>query len=305
MLKKAGKYIEEPWRIILLMQNKGMGKLIPDKLFIKALFRITHDFALDLKAPKTFNEKISWLKLYNRKDEYTDLVDKIKVKKYISDTIGAEHVIPTIGVWNNEKDIDFSTLPEKFVLKCNHDSGSVVICKDRAAFDEEKARDKLGRCLRTDYYMKGREWPYKNVERKILAEPYFEDLASDELRDYKFYCFDGKVMAFHVDTDRFVGHKRSYYDRNKNLMPFTKVGLASGGEDARFLPETIDQMIKYAEKLCGDMSFVRVDFYSVGAAVYFGELTFFPEAGTGRFTDTKYEKIWGDWLQLPPKCRIK
>lgn len=274
---------------------------IPDKWAVKIKYKNNFLKKLDLKNPVTFNEKLQWLKLYDRKKEYTTMVDKLAVKDYIAERIGKEYIIPTIGVWNTFDEIDFDSLPDKFVLKCTHGSGDTVICKDKNTFDKEEAKKKLEESLRTDYYLISREWPYKNVKRLIIAEEYIEDKTDKDTRDYKFMCFNGKVKCFLVVYDR-VGDKNiNWYNEDKKLLPYCREKEGNKRKSEINLPSKVSQMIMLAEQLAKDMVFLRVDFYYVNEKIYFGELTFYPAAGFLRFNDDAWDEQMGEWLTLPAK----
>ena len=200
-------------------------KIVPDKLYLKYKFYKKMKKQLNLDNPQTFNEKLQWLKLYDRNPEYTRMVDKYEVKKYVAEKIGEEYIIPTLGVWNKFEDIDFEELPNQFVLKCTHDSGGVVICKDKSTFDFNAANKKLTHCLKRNYFWKGREWPYKNIKPRIIAEQYI----AEDLVDYKFMCFSGEVKCSFICTNRFStqGLHVTFFDREWNLLPFASFLVGS------------------------------------------------------------------------------
>ena len=272
---------------------------LSDEAYLKLVYRLIFGRKLDLKNPKTFNEKLQWLKLYNRKPEYTLMVDKYEVKGYIAEQIGEEYVIPTLGVWDNFDDIDFDSLPNQFVLKCTHDSGGLVICKDKSNLDVTEAREKINKALTRRFYYFGREWPYKNVKPRIIAEKYMVDKTVDELRDYKFFCFGGVCKCLKVDFDRFIEHHANYFDPQGNLLDLGEKICPPNKEKVLFLPENKDNMLQLAEKLSKGIPFLRADFYDVNGKIYFGELTFFPASGWGEFTDEKWDYKLGEWIKLP------
>lgn len=276
--------------------------VFPDKLYLELMFRLKMGYPLDLKNPQTFNEKLQWLKLYNRKPEYTQMVDKYAVKEYVAQIIGKEYIIPTTGVWDKFGQIDFSALPERFVLKTTHGGGGggVAICNDKEHFDTAEAKRKLGKSLSVDIYRNLREWPYKNVKRRIIAEEYMQD-GSGELKDYKFFCFNGRVEFFKIDFDRFVDHHANYYDRNGKLLPFGEADLPPVPDKKLEIPHNIQEMIVLAEKLSAGIPFLRVDLYNIDGKIYFGELTFFPASGMGRFAPSKYDYILGNYINLSGK----
>lgn len=271
-----------------------------DETSLRFWYRSTFGTKLDLNRPKTFNEKLQWLKLYDRKSIYTTMVDKYAVKEFVADRIGEEHIIPTLGVWDRFEDIDFDSLPERFVLKCTHDSGGLVICRDKSRLDKKAAEKKIGRSLKKNFFLVGREWPYKDVKPRIIAEKFMEQNAdTHELNDYKFFCFNGVVKCFKVDFDRYSRHRANYYDKDANLLPFGEVVCPPNPDKKPELPGNLDTMIQFAEDLSADVPFLRVDFYSINGQIYFGELTFFPASGFGKFVPSHWDLTLGGWLELP------
>lgn len=294
------KLLKNPAKVVFLLDKKGISKLIPDKAYLKLKYRASMGKKLNLKEPKTYNEKLQWLKLYDRKPEYTTIVDKHDVKPYVAERIGQEYIIPTLGVWDRVEDIDFDALPNQFVLKCTHDSGGLVICKDKAKLDVEKAKQKLNKSLKKDFYYVGREWPYKNVKRRIIAETYMEDATTGDLRDYKFFCFDGVTKAVRVDTERGTGDvKMDFFDREKNHLPFER--NHRNADVMPEIPENFEDMVAIADKLSEGYPHLRVDLYSVNGKIYFGELTFFAANGMAPFDPEEWDVIFGEWLTLPKK----
>lgn len=279
--------------------HTGITNILSDETYLKLTYRVRFGEKLDFKNPITFNQKIQWLKLHDRQERYVELVDKVRVKDYVAKTIGEQYIIPTLGVWNSFDDIDFDSLPNQFVLKCNHDSGSIVICRDKATFDYERARKKLAKGLKTDMYYWGREWPYKMVERKILAEAYMEDDNSEELKDYKLMVFNGKVKCSFVGSERFSedGLKINFFNTDWKVMPFERHYPMSKRKIER--PLNYDEMVELAEKLAKDIPFTRIDFYEVGGKTYFGEITLYPGSGLEEFTPYEWDKTLGTWIKLP------
>ena len=275
-------------------------RFMPDSWYLHYIYWRKMGTRLNLKNPQTFNEKLQWLKLYDRNPLYTTLVDKYAVKKWVADKIGEQYIIPTLGVWNSFDEIDFDKLPEQFVLKTTHDSKGVVICLDKQTFDREAARQKLTKALCANFYDQGREWPYKNVKPRILAEKFMEDAQTKELRDYKFFCFGGEVKMLFVAVDRqhpTEETKFDFFDMNFVHLPFT-----NGHPNATHLPEkpqNFTGMKNLASVLSAGIPHVRVDFYEVNGKVYFGEMTFFHWGGFMRFTPPQWDKTIGDWLTLP------
>lgn len=273
---------------------------IPDDIYLKYLYKKHMGKNLNLKSPQLFNEKLQWLKLYNRKPEYTMMVDKYEVRKYISQNIGEEYLIPLIGVWDNFDEIDFSKLPNQFVLKCTHDSGGVVICKDKNKLDIEETRKKINKHLKTNYYYACREWPYKNIKPKIICEEYMVDESGVELKDYKIFCFSGEAKMIQVDYNRFVEHKRNLYDTEWNYIP-ASIEYPTDSKVKINKPEKLETMLELAKVLAKDYPHVRVDFYLINNRVYFGEMTFYHGAGYEKFEPKSLEIKMGKWIKLPSK----
>ena len=273
---------------------------LPDRPYLKLLYWAFMKKKLDLANPKTYNEKIQWLKLYDRNPEYTKLVDKYEVKKYVADKIGPEHIIPTYGVWDRPEDVDYDSLPERFVLKSTHDSGGVMIVNKNEGFDKSKINAFFDKRLRQSTYQKQREWPYKNVKPRIIAEQYMEDAATQELRDYKFFCFNGEVKALFIATDRLNKDKPTafdFFDTNYNWLDVRHGHPNAEHKPAK--PENFDLMIRLSEKLSKGMIHVRVDLYEINGKVYFGELTFFHHGGVVPFDPEEWDLKFGEWLVLP------
>lgn len=275
---------------------------MPDKPYLEICYKIHLGKKLNLKDPKTFNEKIQWLKLYDRKPEYTKMVDKYEVKKYVANIIGEEYIIPTIGVWDRVEDIDFDSLPNQFVLKCTHDSGGLVICKDKSKLDIEEAKKKLKHYYKRKYFYLHREWPYKNVKPRIIAEKYMQNGDDPELKDYKFFCFNNEPKMIYI-SEGLSDHstaKISFADMNYQMAPFYRSDFAPF-EKLPDKPVNFDKMKKLAKILCQGKDFVRVDFYEINKKIYFGEFTFSPCAGLVPFSPDKYDDIIGSLLKLSKK----
>lgn len=282
-----------------MIDYSKLYRVIPDKLYLEIMYKRRLGKKLNLKNPTTFNEKIQWLKLYDRKPIYTTMVDKYEAKKYVADIIGDQYIVPTFGLWEHFDDIDFDLLPDRFVLKCTHDSGGLVICKDKSKLDISSAKKKIDICLKRNYFWGGREWPYKNVKPRILAEEYLEDSSTHELRDYKFFAFNGKVKCFKVDYDRYSNHKANYYDVDGNRLPFEEAVCPTDENKYIDLPVNLTDMIKISEKLSQGIPLIRVDLYNNDHKVYFGELTLYPASGFGIINPEEWDSILGRWMQLP------
>ena len=305
-LKKANKFISNPKARFSYLDNKGLYDNLNDERYLKKAFKAHMGYELDLENPKTFNEKLQWLKLYNRKPEYTMMVDKYKVREYIADKIGEEYLIPLIGVWDDPEDIEFEKLPERFVLKCNHNSGTgMCICKDKSKLDIPKVKKELRKGLQEDYYLKGREWPYKNVPRKIICEQYMEDRNSvdGELIDYKFMCFDGEVKAVYTCTNRFTdkGVNITFFDKEWIRLPFSRDYCESDLKTIES-PKTYAEMLSLAERLSEGILFSRIDFYEINKKCYFGEITFFPASGFSGFNPKEWDLKLGKYISINNKA---
>lgn len=272
--------------------------LIPDSIWIRVQFRRKVGFWPNLKKPKTFNEKLQWLKLHDRNPLYTKLVDKYEVKKYVAEQIGSEYLIPTLGVWDKFDDIDFDKLPDQFVLKCTHDSGGLVIVKDKSKFDINDAKKKISRCLKMNYYWSMREWPYKNVKPKIIAEKYMEDESGYELKDYKIFCFNGEPKALFIATDRGIHEtKFDFFDADLNHLPM-KQHYPNNPDIKIPDPEGIKKMFELAHVLTKDFKHCRADFYDINGSIYFGELTFSHFSGMQAMEPVEWDAKFGSWLSL-------
>lgn len=275
-------------------------RFIPDEPYLRLMYRIRMGKKLNLRNPQTFNEKLQWLKLHDRNPIYTTMVDKYEAKKYVSSIIGEEYIIPTLGVWDRFEDIDFDTLPNQFVLKCTHDSGGLVICRNKTSLDIEAARKKINASLKTNFFWVGREWPYKNVKPRIIAEEYMEDEREHELRDYKFFAFDGVAKALFIATDRgdeSIDTKFDFFDMN-----FVHLDFTNGHPNADQLPhkpETFEKMRALTEKLSKGIPQARIDFYEVNGRAYFGEITLAHWSGMKPFVPEEWDYSFGEWIVLP------
>lgn len=289
----------------MIMNIKQMIKnVIPDKIILKRNFVKIMEKHLNLANPNTYNEKLQWLKLYNRNPLYTTLVDKYAVKQYIADKIGEQYVIPTLGVWNKFDDVDFSKLPNQFVLKCTHDSGGLVICKEKCSLDMLAAKEKLNSSLKHNYYYNSCEWPYKNVPHRIIAEKYMEDEKDGELRDYKFYTFNGEPKYLLLATNRQSKDKPlcfDYFDMDFNHLNLTNHWHPNNECEVPHKPLNFEKMKELAKILAKDIPHVRVDFYEVNGQIYFGEMTFFDMGGYLKLSPSSWEKEWGDLIVLPKR----
>ena len=273
-------------------------RIIPSKLYLKILFRIKMKKKLDFKNPKTYSEKLQWLKIYNHNDIYSKMVDKYEVKEIVKNIIGEEYVIPTYGVYNSFDEIDFKKLPNQFVIKCTHDSGGLSICDNKKDFNYEAAKRKINNSLHKNYYYRRREWPYKNVKPRIIIEKYMVDKQDNELRDYKFFCFNGRVEIMFIASNR-QGEGDTYFDFYDR--EFNHLDIINGHPNAPSIPhkpKNYDLMIRLAEKLSKGLPHVRVDFYETNNKVYFGEMTFFHWSGLMPFKPEEWDYKLGNMLDL-------
>jgi len=302
VFSKVKQYMNDPEYRMKRRVSKGKYDDLSDEEFYKTFFKGVFGYELDLEHPVTYNEKLQWLKLYDRKDIYTTMVDKYAVKDYVAGIIGEEYIVPTLGVWDNADDIDFDALPDQFVMKTTHDSHSVIVCKDKSKLDFNAAREKMAAGLRRDYYKKYREWPYKNVPHRVIAEKYLEDRETGELRDYKFYTFNGVVKTLFIVTGR--------DDPEKTRLDFYDPEFRR--EDARYRyknsengmkkPVNFEKMKELASVLSEGVPYLRVDFYEVDGKIYFGELTFYPGGGFVHFDPQSWDRQMGEWITLPEKA---
>lgn len=285
----------------VFFSNLGFADWISDEKFLKARYRAEMGRELDLERPVTYTEKLQWLKAYDHRPEYTRMVDKYEVKQYVADKIGSRYVIPLLAVWDSPDDIDFDVLPERFVLKATHDSGGLVVCKDKSTLDRDAVRQKFQPLMKRNYYWGTREWPYKDVKPRIIAESYMEDSSCGELRDYKFFTFGGEPKVLYIAQGRGRGEPTvaDFFDMDFNHLPFTIDHDMAPVPPEK--PETFEEMKRLAAILSEGTPQLRVDFYEVDGKVYFGEMTFFHCSGLNPFHPQSWDKTFGDWVTLPPK----
>jgi len=280
------------WKFYIL-SFKLILRWLPERTYVNLRYRWQVGRKLNLDNPKTFNEKLQWLKFYNRNPEYTKMVDKVDARKYVSERIGEKHIVPLLGVWNSFDEIDFNQLPNSFVLKCNHDSGSYVIVEDKKSFDAKKARKRINRALKRNFYYNGKEWPYKNVVPRVFAE---ERMGYVEL-DYRFFCFAGEVKFIEVFIDGVTNRRVNLYTPDWQYMP-VRHQYPNAPEYTVCKPNNLNEMINVASKLSENIPFLRVDLWSIDGSIYFNELTFFPNGGFGDFSPQEWDKTIGEYLNL-------
>lgn len=281
-------------------------KIKSDELYIRVLYLIRMHRFLHLKNPKTFNEKLQWLKLYAHKPEYVIMADKVKAKDYVAERIGSEHIIPTLGVWESAEDVDFSSLPNKFVIKCNHNSGQgMFICKDKSKMDEVVVRDGLRKGLLEDYFWPGRDKQYRDIPRRILAEQFMEDLEQPVLIDYKVLCFNGEPKLIEVHMNRFTeNYTQDFYDIDWQKQSIWQPG-DKNSEIIMDKPVQLAKMLDYSKILSANCAHLRVDWYIINNQLYFGEMTFFDSGGFLPFYPKKWNKRLGSWITLPEPTNCK
>lgn len=307
MTIKTSKFFQHPFikKPLVAIDNfiwwRVLSRILPDKAFLSLKYRLVFHKALNWKNPKTFSEKIQWLKINGRDDTSRIMADKYLVKQFVSDKIGSKYIIPLLGVWDSAEDIDFDSLPDKFVLKCNHNSGTgMVICKNKQTIDIEKVKAGLKKGLEEDYFPISREYAYKDIPRKIIAEEYMEDLKTHELRDYKFFCFNGIPKALFIAKGRLQGEENitfDFFDMDFNHLPFTNGHPNSTTPIDK--PRCFEEMKTLAHVLSEGLPHVRVDFYEVNGKVYFGEFTFSHWGGLMPFCPEEWDTTFGDWIELP------
>ena len=301
------KYISDYDFFVAACSQYGFFKHMPDDKYLKHLFKAKVGYSLNLDGPKTFNEKIQWLKLHDRDVRYTNMVDKATAKEYAASIVGEQYIIPTLGIWENFNDISFEELPNQFVLKCTHDSGGVVICRDKSSFDFKLAKKRLSNSLKRNFYYRYREWPYKNVKPMIIAEKYMEESEPNKqasthvLNDYKLQCFDGKFDNIFVAEGRFSkrGVRYHYFDRDWNYIPYCPYDDLDVNALDILRPYNLETMIEIAEKLSAGLPELRVDLYEIEGRVYFGEMTFYSQSGFDTDITPEADRILGSKLTLP------
>lgn len=294
--------VKSPKVILLKMLDIGFFNWLSDEKFLKLKYKLVVGKNLNLDNPQSFNEKMQWLKLNDRKDIYTIMVDKYEAKEYVSKIIGDEYIIPTLGIYNRFDDINFEKLPNQFVIKCTHDSGGIVICRNKSEFNIKEARKTINKYLKRNYFYVGREWPYKNVKPRIIVEKFIENSDGEQLRDYKFFCFNGvpKLMYLSEGLENHATARMSFYDMNFKLTRCKR----SDYKQLDYTPErpkTFDKMKEYSRILSKNIPHLRVDWYEINGHLYFGELTFTTCSGFIPFDDEKWDYKIGNMLKTMKK----
>lgn len=292
--------LKSPRQLLISLSIRGFFNWMADETYLKMLYWCYMGKKLNLRQPKTFNEKLQWLKIYYRKHEYSQMVDKYEAKKHVANIIGNQYIIPTLGVWDHFEDINFNELPHQFVLKCTHDSGGLVICRDKSQLDINAARKKINKSLKRNFYNIGREWPYKNVKPRIIAEKYMVDESGEELKDYKIMCFHGEPKCSFVCSNRNISKLCvNFFDLKWDNLPFKRHYPRNINEIKK--PVSYEKMLELAKQLSKSLTFARIDFYEVYEKIYFGEITFFPGNGMEEFTPEEWDYKLGSWIELPER----
>ncbi|WP_242966861.1 ATP-grasp fold amidoligase family protein [Desulfosporosinus sp. FKA] len=300
VLRRGGLNELFKWLIV-----KKWSRIIPDKQYLKIQYRLHTGKKLNVDDPKLFNEKLQWLKLYDHTPEYITMVDKYAAKEYVANIIGDQYIIPTLGVWDSFDEIDFDSLPNQFALKCTHDSGSVLVCRDKSKLDRGSAKKKLSEALNRNGFLYGREWPYKEVKARIIVEKYMEEKPRKSLKDYKFYCFNGKPKFLYL-SEGLENHATahiSYVTLDWEKTPFVRTDYAPF-ETLPEKPSQFEKMKELAAIMAKGIPFSRIDFYEINKQVYFGEITFFPASGYAQFSPEEWDGKVGEWLMLPQTKRV-
>ncbi|MEK3888434.1 ATP-grasp fold amidoligase family protein [Bacillus sp. FSL K6-3431] len=271
---------------------------LADKPYLKLVYRCETGENLNLEKPKTFNEKLQWLKLYDRNSKYNIYADKYDVRAHIEETIGEQYLIPFIGLYDSVDEIDWDALPNQFVLKCTHGSSSNIICSDKNTLNIEDAKKKLRKWMEKSWYWFGREWVYKDIKPRIVCEKYMVDESGTELKDYKIFCFNGKAKLIQVDFNRYKDHKRNLYTTDWQYID-AKIKRPNDASKIIQRPEKLEDMLMLAEKLSANIPHARVDFYSINNSIYFGEITFFHGSGFEKFEPDSLGDQMGNWIRLP------
>jgi len=302
MIRRLKVVLKNPNVLFSYFAQKGYFKWMNDEKYLRLLYRAIVKKELNLNNPKTFNEKLQWLKLYNRKSEYTGMTDKYKVREYVENKIGNKYLIPLIGVYNTFEEIDFKKLPNQFVLKPNHTSGDIYMCRDKSKIIYSKLEKEVNKWLKRNYFWVNREWSYKNIKPRIICEKFMVDESGTELKDYKVFCFSGLPKMIQVDFNRFVKHKRNLYDIEWNYID-ASIQYPNDPRVKIKKPARLNTILELAKVLSKGCPHIRVDFYLINEQIYFGELTFYHGSGYEKFYPESLGIEMGNWIKLPIKNR--
>ena len=296
-IKTAASLLKTPGRLLLPAGRNGLLNFVPDEIYLKTVFRAETGYRLDLKRPRTYNEKLQWIKLYDRRPEYTLYADKYRVREYIARTIGESYLVPLIGVYRKAEEIPWGELPNRFVFKCNHASGTNIICRDKQELNIPLTEKKLDTWLKRNAFWGGREWCYKDIESCIICEEYLGTEDGMPPDDYKIMCFNGVPKLIQVHHDRYGDHTLDFMDVN-----WVKTGIVQGPPNSKHdipKPNAFEEMITIARILSRDMFYARIDLYNIDGAIKFGEITMYPTSGLCRFDDPNTDIVLGEWIRLP------
>ncbi|UCE68225.1 MAG: glycosyltransferase [Flavobacteriaceae bacterium] len=297
-LSLPGSLKSDGLKRLLLGLIKKM-KFLPPPFYVRVYYKYYTGKKLNLEDPREFNEKIQWLKVYYKDPRLTRLVDKYSVRSYVKEKVGEKYLNQLLGVYERPGDVDFSSLPEKFVIKGVHGCNWNLIVEETSELVVWKARLKFRKWLsRNYYYRSGLEWAYKNVKPRLIAEAYLEEVGRKSINDYKFFCFNGKPRFIQIDLERKESHSRRYYDLDWQPLTFTDTDYPPF-KDSLERPPNYEEMVEVATRLADDFPFVRVDLYNLGGRIVFGEMTFYPADGRLEFVPDQYNRIIGDYLILP------
>ncbi len=297
-LKTAIELAKSPQKLLLPAGQNGLLKFCPDRAYLKAVFKAETGYALDLNHPKTYNEKLQWIKLYDRKPEYIVYADKYRVRDYVAKRLGEKYLVPLIGMYKKAEDIPWNELPNRFVLKCNHASGTNIICKDKNELDIVSTVKQLNAWLKKNAFWGAREWCYKNIEPCIICEEFIETQDGNTPDDYKFMCFNGVPRLIQVHHDRYGDHTLDYYTPEWKKADLQRID-ADVSEHNVEKPDKLDEMLSIAKELSKDMYYARIDLYYVNNKIYFGEITLYPTGGFSTFTRYEDDLLLGSYIKLP------
>lgn len=291
-------YLRNPGKAIIPLASKGLFNWIPDEPYLKFVYRCQLNKKLNLDPPQTFNEKLQWLKLHDHKDYYHKVVDKAEIKELVSKHIGSNYIIPTIGVWDTVEEVPFENLPDQFVIKCTHDSGSVIVCRNKDKLNVEEVKRRLLDRLKRSTYWFGREWPYKDLKPRIIVEELLGE-GIEPLTDFKVLCFNGspKLIEVHIGRGT-LQHTQDFYTTSWERTSIVQTCEPMAKEPME-VPQCLNQMLEFSRILSKDFIHIRVDWYIVEGKLYFGELTFYDGSGFAEFIDEKWDLMLGKWIQLP------
>ncbi len=297
-IKTAASLIKTPQKLLLPAGANGLLNFIPDQTYLKAVFKAETGYKLDLNHPQTYNEKLQWLKLYDRKPEYTMYADKYRVREYIARTIGEQYLIPLVGIYKTANEIPWDKLPNRFVLKCNHASGTNIICKNKDNLDIASAEKQLNAWLKRNAFWGAREWCYKNIEPCIVCEEFIETEDGNTPDDYKFMCFNGIPRFIQLHHDRYGEHTLDYYTPEWDKANLQRIDANTSAKDKE-KPDKLEEMLAIARRLSENMYYARIDLFYVNGNIYFGEITLYPTGGLSTFTRYEDDLLLGSYIKLP------